>query len=192
MDAAIIVLNGADTQREWTVDPAEAVPGAMPRQAMPRQAMPRQALPRLTRDDRCPLRTTATGWRILRYHTKGSGRSSASSAQRSALNPLRTRAGLTFIAEATAAGRKVTPGSSPSMLSTQRHVGAELLLDDVLTRCAAPLAPVPMQTASVDITPSCSALRGWNRTETTDGRGAQVWREFWRVRVPNLLRSRST
>ncbi len=174
--AAIIVLNGADTRCEWTVDPAAAVPGAMPPKAMPR----------ITRDD--AVSNSNDSYWLANPAAPLEGFSPIIGAERTARS-LRTRAGLTFIAEATAAGRKVTPDALQSMLFSQRHFGAELLLDDVLTVCAAPLAPVPMTTASVDITPSCNALRGWSRTETVDGRGAQVWREFWRVasRVPNLF-----
>jgi len=174
--AAIIVLNGADTRCEWTVDPAAAVPGAMPPEAMPR----------ITRDD--AVSNSNDSYWLANPAAPLEGFSPIIGAERTARS-LRTRAGLTFIAEATAAGRKVTPDALQSMLFSQRNFGAELLLDDVLTVCAAPLAPVAMQTASVDITSSCNALRGWNRTETADGRGAQVWREFWRVasRVPNLF-----
>jgi len=174
--AAIIVLNGADTQCEWTVDPAAAVPGAMPPKAMPR----------ITRDD--AVSNSNDSYWLASPAAPLEGFSPIIGAERTTRS-LRTRAGLTFIAEATANGKKVSPDALQSMLFSQRNFGAELLLDDVLKMCATPLAPVPMQAASIDITPACSALRQWNRTETVDSRGAQVWREFWRVasRVSNVF-----
>ncbi len=174
--AATLVLNGADTKCEWTVDPGAAVPGAMPPSAMPR----------ITRDD--VVSNSNDSYWLANPAAPLEGFSPIIGAERT-VRSLRTRAGLTFIAEATANGKKVSAETLQSMLFSQRNYGAELLLDDVLTVCAAPLAPVSMPAGSVDITPSCNALRQWNRTETTDGRGAQVWREFWRVasRMPNLF-----
>jgi acyl-homoserine-lactone acylase len=103
---------------------------------------------------------------------------------------LRTRAGLTFIAEALKDGQKATPQTLESMLFSHRNFGAELLLDDLLTICAAPLEPVVLSGRSEDIGPACAALRQWDRKETVESRGAQVWREFWRqaARVPGLYR----
>jgi acyl-homoserine-lactone acylase len=174
--AAIIVLNGADTGCEWTVDPSAAVVGAMPPKAMPR----------LTRDD--VVSNSNDSYWLTNPAAPLEGFSPIIGAERTARS-LRTRAGLTFIAEATAAGKLVTPESLQSMLFSQRNFGAELLLDDVLTVCAAPNAPVSLPTGAVDIAPACTALRQWDRRETADSRGAQVWREFWRLaaRVPNLF-----
>ena len=47
-----------------------------------------------------------------------------------------------------------------------------------------------MSSSAVDITPSCRALRAWDRRETGDSRGAPVWREFWRFasRIPGAYR----
>ncbi len=173
--ATIIVLNGANAQCEWTQDPASAVPGAMPPGAMPR----------LRRDD--VVSNSNDSYWLTNPAAPLEGFSPIIGAERTARS-LRTRAGLAFIAEATANGKKVSPDVLQSMLLSQRNGGAELLLDDVLKVCVAPMAPVVMPTASVDITPVCRALAAWDRRETTESRGAQVWREFWRVasRVPNV------
>lgn len=172
----LVVLNGAEPRCEWTQDPAAPVAGAMP---------PRD-MPRLTRDD--VVSNANDSYWLTNPAAPLEGFSPIIGAERTARS-LRTRAGLTFIAEATAGGRKVTPEALQAMLFSQRHFGAELLLDDVLAACAAPLAPVTTPAGAVDIQASCDALRTWDRKEGVDSRGAQVWREFWRlaIRVPNLF-----
>ena len=40
----------------------------------------------------------------------------------------------------------------------------------------------------MDISPACQALTQWDRTQTIESRGAQVWTEFWRTanQIDNL------
>lgn len=142
-------------------------------------------MPRLTRSD--VVSNANDSYWLTNPSQPLEGFSPIIGAERTARS-LRTRAGLRFIAEATADGKKVSAAGLERMLLTQRHFGAELLLDETLTACTASLAPVTTPQGAVDITPSCNALRTWDRTERSDSRGSQVWREFWRLalRLPNL------
>lgn len=172
--AAIIVLNGADPACEWKQDKASAVAGAMPPSAMPR----------LRRTD--VVSNANDSYWLTNPAAPIEGFSPIIGGERTARS-LRTRAGLQFIAEATANGRKVSAEQLQAMLYSHRNYGAELLLNDVLALCAAPIAPVTTPNGSVDLSAACSALTAWDRRETIDSRGAQVWREFWAFasRIPN-------
>ena len=175
--AQVIVLNGADPTCEWKNDARSAVAGSMPAQAMPR----------LRRDD-VVSNANDSHW-LSSPLSPLEGYSPIIGAERTTRS-LRTRAGLSFIAEALAGGKKATPETLQDMLFSHRNYGAELLLDDVLLLCVAPVEAVVLSTGSVDISPACRALAQWNRKETVDSRGGHVWREFWRaaVRIPGLYR----
>lgn len=173
--AALIILNGADPACEWKQDKTSAVAGAMPPRAMPR----------LRRTD--VVSNANDSYWLTNPAAPIEGFSPIIGGERTARS-LRTRAGLHFIAEATANGQKVSADQLQAMLYSHRNYGAELLLDEVLPLCAAPVAPVTTPNGSVDLSAVCRALAGWDRRETIDSRGAQVWREFWTfaARVPNL------
>jgi acyl-homoserine-lactone acylase len=175
--ASVVVLNGADVSCEWKPDPRAKVAGAMPPALMPSV---RRTDVVSNANDSYWLSTPAA---------KLEGFSPIIGDERTARS-LRTRAGLAFIDEALKNGQKATPQTLESMLFSHRNFGAELLLDDLLTICAAPLEPVVLSGRSEDIGPACAALRQWDRKETVESRGAQVWREFWRqaARVPGLYR----
>jgi acyl-homoserine-lactone acylase len=98
-----------------------------------------------------------------------------------ALTRPRTRAGLTEIPEMLARG-KVTPDAAQAQLFSNRNFMASVVVPDLLAACAdAPTA---------EARDGCAALRGWDRTNNLDSRGAHLFREFWRnVRmVPGLHR----
>ena len=176
--AQIIVLNGADAGCEWKNDPKSAIAGAMPPDAMPR----------LRRDD--VVSNANDSYWLTNPAAPLEGYSPIIGAERTARS-LRTRAGLAFIAEALENGRKATPETLQNALFSHRNYGAELLLDDLLTLCTAPVEPVSIGTSPpVDITAACRALSNWDRKETIDSRGAQAWREFVRFasRIPGLYR----
>lgn len=175
--AAIIVLNGTDPSCEWKNDSRSAIPGAMPAAMMPR----------LRRDD--VVSNSNDSYWLSNPAAPLEGFSPIIGAEKTARS-LRTRAGLSFIEEVLKGGAKATPETLENLLFSQRNYGAELLLDDVLTVCKPPVAPVTLPTGDVDITPSCSALQKWDRKETVNSRGAHVFRELWRfaARAPGFYR----
>ncbi len=175
--ASVVVLNGAEPSCEWKHDERSAIAGAMPAESMPR----------LRRDD--VVSNANDSYWLSNPDEPLEGFSPIIGAERTARS-LRTRAGLTFIKEELSKGVKATPQTLQDMLMSHRNYGAELFFDDVMSLCETPVEPVVLSGASVDITPACAALRRWDRTENVSSRGAQVWREMWRVsaRTPGLYR----
>jgi acyl-homoserine-lactone acylase len=173
---ALIIFNGADPSCAWKDDPASAIPGALPA----------SALPRLRRDD--VVSNANDSYWLSNPRAPLEGYSPMIGNER-AVRSLRTRAGLTFIDEALANGKRVSPDTLQRMLFSQRNFGAELLLDDLLKLCTAPIEAVMLGATSVDITPSCTALAAWDRKELPTSRGAHLWREFWRLagRAPQVF-----
>ena len=86
----------------------------------------------------------------------------------------RTRAGITLV-EDLIAGGKVTPDQVQNMLYAHRNYAAGVLLDDVLQAC-----DLQVNKNAEEIAASCEVLNKWDRRQTNESRGAQVWTEFWR------------
>jgi acyl-homoserine-lactone acylase len=84
----------------------------------------------------------------------------------------RTRSSLIELPELLAEG-KVTPAALQARLFGNRNLLAQLVLPDLLTACTAP--------PSDDVRDGCIALRGWDRRNNVDSRGAHLFREFWRA-----------
>lgn len=162
----VMVLDGARADCEWGNDERSKVPGALPAEEMPR----------LKRSDY--VANSNDSYWLTNPKAPLEGYSPIIGAERTARS-LRTRAGLHFIAEAIAAG-KIGPEEIEAMLGSHRNFGAELLLDDVLQICTPELSSVALEHTTVDVTPACAALQGWDRRMAVSSRGGHVWREFWR------------
>jgi acyl-homoserine-lactone acylase len=79
---------------------------------------------------------------------------------------------------------KVTPTALQTRLFGNRNYLAGTVIPDLLAACA--MTP-PADAAARD---GCTALRGWNRTNDGDARGAHLFREFWRTAraIPGVWR----
>ncbi len=163
----VMVLDGARVECEWGTDERSNVSGALPAEEMPR----------LTRSDY--VANSNDSYWLTNAEAPLEGYSPIIGSERTARS-LRTRAGLRFIAEATARG-KIGPEEIQSMLGSHRNFGAELLLDDILRICTPELADVTLDDQTVDITASCEALENWDRRMAVESRGGHVWREFFRT-----------
>jgi acyl-homoserine-lactone acylase len=165
--AGLVVLDGSRSDCDWRKDPTSPVPGLIPMERMPT--------------------TVRTDW----IHNSNDGFFYTNPLQEwSGISPMvgtealtrpRTRAGLTEIPELLARG-KVTPDAAQAQLFSNRNMMASVVVPDLLAACAdAPTA---------EARDGCAALRGWDRTNNLDSRGAHLFREFWRnVRmVPGLHR----
>ncbi|MFZ4479915.1 MAG: penicillin acylase family protein [Rhodoferax sp.] len=165
--AGLVVLDGSKSDCDWRRDPASAVPGLIPFERMPT--------------------TVRSDW----VHNSNDSFIYSNPKQTwSGISPLvgdasvsrpRTRAGLTEIPELLARG-KVTPEAVQRQLFENRNFMASVVVPDLLAACAnAPTA---------EARDGCTALRGWDRSNKLEARGAHLFREFWRAArsVPGIYR----
>lgn len=156
--ARLVILDGSRAACEWKTDPRSAVPGALPAEDMPR----------ITRQDY--VTNSNDSYWLSNPDAPLEGYSPIIGSERSARS-LRTRAGLTQMAEIMSSQEKIAPADIKDMLYNHRNYGAELLLDDVLQLCD----------GDAQIKPACDALSQWDRTMNVDAKGGHVWREFWSI-----------
>jgi acyl-homoserine-lactone acylase len=164
----VVVLDGSRASCEWKTDSRSKVAGTLPAEEMPR----------LRRDDY--VTNSNDSYWLANPSEPLEGFSPIIGPERTT-RTLRTRAGLTFVGEQLAKGRKITPQDLQDMLFSHRNYGAELLLDEVLQLCEQGEMQVTLEGKEVDFEASCDALRSWDRTANIDSRGSQVWTEFWRT-----------
>ena len=164
----IVVLNGSLSSCQWKRDPASPVPG-------------------LTPIERMPL-AVRTDW----VHNSNDSFFYTHPAQRfDAISPMvgddtvrrpRTRSGLIEVPELVARG-PVTAQAAQAQLFSNRNLMARAVLPDLLAACV-DAAPTP------EARDGCAALRGWDRSNNAESRGAHLFREFWRTAstVPGVYR----
>jgi acyl-homoserine-lactone acylase len=166
--AGIVVLDGSRSACNWKRDAASPVPG-------------------LTAPARMPV-AVRSDW----VHNSNDSYFYTHPAQRfDGIPPLvgddivrrpRTRSGLIEVPELVARG-PVTAQAVQAQLFANRNLMARVVLPDLLAACAGG-APTP------EARDGCAALRGWDRSNNVDARGAHLFREFWRVAmtVPGVYR----
>ncbi|NOX68490.1 MAG: penicillin acylase family protein [Gammaproteobacteria bacterium] len=167
LPAFVVVLDGSTAACEWKSDSRSKIAGTLPAEEMPR----------LRRSDYV-TNSNDSFW-LANPSAPLEGYSPIIGPERTARS-LRTRAGLTFVGEQLAKGSKIRPADLKGVLYSHRNYAAELLLDDVLKLCDNEPLDVVLGDDKVDLTPSCDALRAWDRTANIDSHGGQVWTEFWR------------
>lgn len=167
--AGLVVLDGSRSACDWRRDPASPVPGLTPIARMPM--------------------AVRSDW----VHNSNDSFAHTHPQQAwGAISPLvgdarltrpRTRAGLTEIPELLARG-KLTPEAAQRQLFANRNFMAGVVLPDLLAACGSS-AP-----AGADIQDGCTALRGWDRSNNAEARGAHLFREFWRAArlIPGVYR----
>jgi acyl-homoserine-lactone acylase len=84
---------------------------------------------------------------------------------------LRTRIGFKQTVEALSAKKKLSIGDVQQLAFANRIYAAELVLPDLLPKCANP--------ADRQISRACNVLAAWDRRADLDSRGALLFREFW-------------
>ena len=167
--AGLVVLDGSKSGCDWRRDPASPQPGITPP----------SRLPVAVRSD----------W----VHNSNDSFFYTHPQQRfDGISPLvgdatlsrpRTRAGLSEIPDLLSRG-KVTAAAAQQQLFENRNFMARVVLPDLLAACA---TQPPAETQARD---GCIALRGWDRSNNLESRGAHLFREFWRTAriVPGVFR----
>lgn len=165
--AGIVVLDGSQAACDWKRDAASHVPG-------------------LTAATRMPV-AVRSDW----VHNSNDSFFYTHPAQKfegisfmvgdDAVRRPRTRAGLVEVPELVARG-PVTLEAAQKQLFSNRNFMAQMVLPDLLQACDS----APNDEAKA----GCTALRGWDRTNHLEARGAHLFREFWRVAsaIPGVYR----
>lgn len=165
--AGLVVLNGSRTDCDWRRDSASPVPGLIPIGRMP------------------------VAFRTDWVHNSNDSFVYTHPGQKfEGISPLvgdtsltrpRTRAGLAEIPEMLGRG-KVTLQAIQGQLFENRNFMAQVVVPDLLAACDK--APTD------DSRDGCAALKGWDRRNNVDARGAHVFREFWRTarNIPGVHR----
>jgi len=165
--AGLVVLNGSRADCDWRRDNASPVPGLIPIGRMP------------------------VAFRTDWVHNSNDSFVYTHPGQKfEGISPLvgdasltrpRTRAGLAEIPEMLSRG-KVTLQAIQGQLFENRNFMAQVVVPDLLAACdKAPTA---------ESRDGCTALKGWDRRNNVDARGAHVFREFWRTarNIPGVHR----
>lgn len=167
--ARIAVVDGSRSECNWRRDGASPQPGVTPLERMPV--------------------AVRSDW----VHNSNDSFIYTHPAQRfEGISPLvgdevmrrfRTRSGLIELPELMARS-PVTPEAALGQLFLNRNLAARIVLPDLLAACAT----TPPDSA--EARDGCTALRGWDRNNNLDSRGAHVFREFWRTAsaLPNVHR----
>ena len=167
--AGLVVLDGSRSSCDWQRDPASPVPGLIPIARMPT--------------------AIRTDW----LHNANDSYFHTNPAQKwTGISPMvgdasiqrpRTRADLFEIPELLSRG-KVTPAAVQAQLFNDRNFMGHVIVPDLLAACSA------NPPASAEARDGCAALRGWDRSNGLDARGAHLFREFWRAArvIPGVYR----
>lgn len=166
--AGLIVLDGSKADCQWRRDPASPVPGLTPYERMPKAV----------RTDWVHNSNDSFFYTHPELRFDGISPMVGDDTMRQA----RTRSGLMEVPELMARG-PVTLQGIQQQLFANRNLMAKVVLPDLLAACA---GTVP----SDDARTGCTALRGWDRLNNADSRGAHLFREFWRgaMATPRLYR----
>lgn len=155
--AGLVVLDGSRAACDWRRDPASPVPGLTPAERMP------VAL----RSDWVQNSNDS----FVYTHPAQRFADISPLVGDASVNRPRTRASLAEIPELLSRG-KVTPASVQARLFENRNTMAMHVVPDLLAACVAPPGDAARD--------GCAALRGWDRTNNAEARGAHLFREFWR------------
>jgi len=165
----IVVLDGSKAACNWRRDPASPVPG-------------------LTPIGRMPI-AVRTDW----VHNSNDSFAFSNPAQSwPAISPLvgearierpRTRAGLVEVPGLVGRGPVTLAGVQQQLFENRNFMG-RVVVPDLLAACA--MNPP----AAAEARDGCNALKGWDRNNNLESRGAHLFREFWRLArvIPNVHR----
>jgi acyl-homoserine-lactone acylase len=167
--AGLVVLDGAQTSCQWRRDASAPVPGLIPA----------ARLPAVVRSDWVHNSNDS----FFHTHPQARFQNISPLVGDASLNRARTRAGLIEIPDMLASG-KLSAATVQQRLFGNRNTLARVVLPDLLAACA------NTTTAAAEVAEGCAALRGWDRLNNLESRGAHLFREFWRSArvIPGVYR----
>lgn len=166
----VLVMDGSKSACDWKRDPQSPVPGLIPLSRMP--AAIRSDWVHNSNDS------------FFYTHPAQKFEGISFAVGDDVIRRVRTRADLAEVADLVKQG-PVTLKSAQARLLKNRNFIADMVLPDLITACAgSPGAP------TAEARDGCVALRGWDRLNDLDSRGAHLFREFWQraAAIPDLHR----
>ncbi len=168
-EQGLVLLDGSDSLNEWVPVPGSRSPGVVPFTEQPK----------LDRDD-FVFNANDSYW-LSNPAEPLEGFSPLHGFERVPQSP-RTRMNMRLLTEMSADGAsgadgKFTVAELQAAIMGNRSFTAELLLDQVVTRCETS-ATVLVVDVEVELTAACGVLAAWDGRYDVDSVGAVVWREF--------------
>lgn len=165
-----LVLDGSDASQEWIVDASTTIAGVAPIAKAP-NAM---------RTDYV-FNANSSHW--LSHVTEPLEGYSIVYGPEKTVRSLRTRMNAKQLIEvspngASGADGKFSMDELKAVMTTQRGMSAELVKEDVATRCAGKTNIKLDDTQTVDISAICQAITAWDGRYHNESVGAHVFREF--------------
>ena len=163
------LMDGSTSANAWVEEAGSREPGLVPW----------SKTPHLERDDYV-ANANESHW-LSNPHAPLEGYSRVFGPERTTRG-LRTRMGLRMLEEKSADGAsgadgKFTLDELAAVPFNNRTLGAELLMDGVVSLCA-DVTSVAVGGDKVDIQAGCATLKAWDRTLGPDSEGAVLWREL--------------
>ncbi len=168
--AGIVVLDGSRSNCNWQRDARSPVPGLLPI----------ERLPLAIRSDWVHNSNDSFFYTHPQQRFEGISPMVGDDIVR---RP-RTRSGLIEVPELVARG-PVTPQAAQAQLFANRNLVARVVLPDLLAACASGDGAPTLEAKD-----GCAALRGWDRSNNAEARGAHLFRIFWQAAsaVPGVYR----
>ncbi len=172
--AGIFVMDGSKSACNWQRDPRSPVPGLTPIERMPLAI----------RTDWVQNSNDSFFFTHPAQRFEGVGPLVGDDTVRRA----RTRSGLIEVPELLARG-PVTAQVAQAQLFANRNLLARVVLPDLLAACAT-AAATATGAPTAEARDGCAALRGWDRSNNAEARGAHLFREFWQTAsaIPGVYR----
>ena len=158
------VLDGSRSACRWDVDPDAVQPGTFGPSHMPH----------LFRDDYVTNSNDSYWLSNPRQPLTGFARIIGDEGTE---RSLRTRSGLTMVAERLRDGGRFTLRGLQEMLFSDRQYAGELLRDDLVKLCRAE-SVMPGSKGPVDVSQACGVLATWDVRDDLSSRGALLFRRF--------------
>ncbi|MCY1073916.1 acylase [Archangium lansingense] len=167
--SSIVLLDGSTSRDEWVVETGSRSPGLIPF----------TRAPKLLRRD-FVFNANDSHW--LANPAEPLTGFSPLQGQEGTPRSLRTRMNAKILSEtgagtASGADSRFTLNELQDAILSNRSSTAEMLLADVVTRCAS-LTTGTASGQTVDVKPACNVLAAWNGRYDTDSVGAILWRQL--------------